>query len=1270
MLKFCQNHKGSISIFLLCIITAMLFFSFLTLDIAKTNLATATARSNSDIVANAVLTDYDKLLKDAYGLFASSKNIDELSKNVTDYYIATMASSGIKVENKNEIYNAISSLITNSEISQNNNMLQLKAGSISLGENANDSGVLIQPVNESAISNPRVMRRQIVEYMKYRAPISLATGMLEKLNVIKDLDNQTAATTAKIKYEDSLNDVQRSSDVVYEIINAYIHNIKDITNAGYPSGKGVEYGGSTPLKITNRNNYGGSAAAVVNDNYNKLIQTLTAAAPLKDYANQGWLNKKRVKITIDNPDDISNFEDMLNNSSYSKLKGIYDRYGNYGYAGTLIPLDDYTTSNSADANTVYQLLHESRCLYDYSATDTGIGRFYKDFYKMYYYILENQEDLLEDETISQEDLNSYENVSDVLSWAFGYPEVDDWYLDYDFPSASDGTASAVGKLMYSLYNKANEDLEILNSSLNDVVGTLFHQMKMAEYMSGNSSPLDILRDDIEDAINNCDTWEQKIEGVETDSYRASMKDNFIIESKDFDKLSTSDVDNMKAMFGQHYNYYKGMYDNFVSKYQYLPGNSSDKLFNGMDNIATAGVVFRLPRVTFSTPQTVCDDIWRNAPVEVGTFSQIVSSNQSQSPVAGDLKCADFAAEILSGANNNIYNIVKKISEKNIIKDTSQKEETEKKGKEQKNAIKNAKKDNEDALLADEVTKESESSGKSTNDMSDVADVTTYAEYIKENATEDYKFGDVDYSVGSMEPDDDGNYDTSGITNLLEQIGGMFANLANAARDNLYVAEYLTGTFSCLTTGLEDGDDKTDEKPEKSITGLALNPDNNKHYQAEMEYILYGFETEAGNKAAAIGIISGIRFALNLIYSFTDAEINSFTTSTAASIGVLIPFSVPIIKTVLHILLSAAETAWDVLELTKGNAVPLYKSSATWVCKGSNIIKNVAIEATEKVVKELTNALEDGISDYVSGKSEDITEWTKKMTTKKKDELKGLLQSKVITPVNDFVVMMVGEVNSTSVNISDKANELLDNMISDLETSIAEETAGDAMMSGLYNTILSYIKEQKSSLVSKITSFVNQMAGNATDYLNNFETKFNNLMSGVNKNIDDAVEALNGAIEETVSAAAKEVKDLAIDTVDMAGDKLMNAVETKISEKLSGRNVDINMGSGSGKTSGKGSALSALLNMTYKDYLYVFLIIGTIGSTDKVLERAAQLMEVNIEHQSGKEYDINKGVTMFNIYTSAKVKTSIMGRYADNNGITLKNFSDGYYNIELRSFAGY
>lgn len=1265
MLKFCQNHKGSISIFLLCIITAMLLFSFLTLDIAKTNLATATARSNSDIVANAVLTDYDKLLKDAYGLFANSNSIDELSKNVADYYVATMASNGIKVENKNEIYNAISSLITNTEISKNNNMLQLKTGSISLGGNSNDSGVIIQPVNESAISNPRVMRRQIVEYMKYRAPISLATGMLEKLNIMKDLDNQTAATTAKINYEDSLNDVQRSSDVVYEIINAYIHNIKDITNAGYPSGKEVEYGGSAPLKITNQNNYGGGAAAVVNDNYNKLIQTLTAAAPLKDYANQGNLNKKRVKIEIDNPDDIANFEAMLGNSSYAKLKDIYDRYGNYGNAVLLFPVDKYTASNSSEADDVYQLLYESRSLYDPAISDTGIARFYKDFYKMYYWILENQEDLLKYETISQSDLNRYGEVSKVLSWAYGYPEVDGWDLEYNFPYASDGDSTAVGYMMYALYNEANEDLEILNASLDDVVGTLFHQMKMAEFMSGTNSPLDMLRDDIEEAINNCDTWEQKIEGVETESYKASMKDNFIVESKDFDKLSTSDVDSMKQMFKLHYDYYSAVYDTFVSKYTYLPGNGDDKLFYGMNDPVVSGMVFRLPHVTFYTPQTICDDIWYNAPVEVGTFSQIVKNNQSEDPVGGDIKCADFAADILSGTNNNIYNIVKKISEKNIIKDTAKEEEVKGNGDDQKDKIEAVRADSESALNADKENRDSESASKSTNDMSDVADVMTYAEYIKENATENYSFGTVDYSVGDMDPDEDGNYDTSGVTNLLTQIGEMFANLANASRDNLYVAEYLTGTFSCLTTG-KGGDEKT-KKVEKSITGLEMNAENNKHYQAEMEYILYGCETEARNKAAAIGIISGIRFALNLIYSFTDDEICLFTDTTAASITALVPFAQPVVKTVLHILLSAAESAWDVLELTKGNAVPLYKNKDTWVCSCSGVIKNVVYEVAGTAVKFTVQQLEQGISDFVSGKSENITDWTKAMAEKKKAELKGLLESKVVTPVNDFVVMMVGEVNSTSVSVSDKANELLDNMISDLKTSMEEE---DLSMKALYGVVLDYIEKEKASLAGQITSFVNQMAGNATDYLNNFQTKFDSLMSGVNEAIDDAITSVSDEINGAIESAATEVKDLAVDAVDAAGDKLMNAVETKIAGKLSGRNVNINMGSGSGKTKGKGSALSALLNMTYKDYIYVFLIIGTIGGTDKILERSAQLMQVNIEHQSGKDYDINKGVTMFNIYTSSKVKTSVMGRYADNNGITLKNFSDGYYNIELRSFAGY
>lgn len=1261
MLKFCYDHRGSISIFLLVIIVVMLIFSFMALDIAKINLATAAARNNTDLAGNAALTDYDKILRDAYGLFANSKDMDELSKNVSEYYIATMSSRGITVDNGNDIYNVISELINGASIPENNNMLRITTSPLTLEIGSNNDGILIQPINESAISNPTVMRHQIVEYMKYRAPVSLAAGMLEKINVFKDISNQTAATTDRIEYEDALNVVQNCSDTVYDIMKSYTDNL-EIVNGGYKSGT-ITYGTKTVGDVSGKATKG---IGSLQEYYNELVEYTVQISPLKDYIMQGRLASKKIKIKPNNT-SVSNLISIVTsikgNSDYAYLEDLYST-NKYSYNGSSQLFYSGYDSKS------YDLLKTMRSLYNgdlkngFNGTTGGnLAKLYVKFYELYYGIIENQDKLSDtDKETFKKNLSDFKDIDDIFGWAFGRPVTTAKSNEiYD----KGGSIGAIDYWAEAAYMHTQNALNDYSNCFYDIVAILYYQEAIAEFMGGSSSPLDDLKKAISEAKTKSDEWSDSISKVETESYKASMENTHKAESENFDNLDPDAVERLKADFRNQAEAYGKDRSIIEDHYGIIFGNelySESKSGSYGNNSVLPAKNYD---VKYRNDQEVDMYLEEISVSEEYGYSQNLSNAKIQSQPSLSVNSAAFLAAFNSGTNKDIYDIVKKISEKNIIASKDDRENMKKDGENAKNAV-NEKKEE----LSERENSESEKTNSSTRDMSDVAAIVSFNDYIQSNLTTVPQYGasigGVD--IGSMDADEKGNYDTSNVTNLLSQVGQMFANLAEVGRDNLFIAEYLTGMFSCMTTGVKDGAEG-DENAEESMAGYVFSKENNLHYQAELEYILYGQNTEFANKAAAVGTISAIRFVLNLIYSFTDSEINAFTSSTASALGAVFPFAIPVIKTVLHILLSAAETSWDMIELSKGNSVPIYKTQKTWVCKATNIIGTVVEEAVDETAKKLTKELEDGISDFIDGKTEDITDWVKKMTDEKEKELESILSSKIITPLNEAVTQLTADTTKSLDEIEGELNNLVDKIISDITNSSAQETEGDSILSGLYSQMSSYLSSQKNEIVGKIKTLITNSKANAQSYVSNFETKFSDTVKSITDKINTVIKSAEGKIKEAVTSAAEEVKSFAVKGVNTASDKLLDAVNSKISSKLSGtRNVNINMGTTS--SSGGNKILDSLLCMSYKDYLYLFLILGLINGSETELTRAAQLMQCNIQHRGQTDYDINKSVTMFNVYSASKVKTSVMGRYADSNGFTMKNLSDGYYNIEIRSFVGY
>ena len=212
MIDFFEKTKGSISLFLALIMLPMMTVAGLIVDGARISAAKASLSGAGDLAMNAALSEYDQILYDVYGIFAVSENMEELQNNVSRYFANSIDNTGILNDSDSytrEFINSIFSSFSGDEM-EFNNIVDLKADRFTL-----------QGVESSAIGNPKVLERQIVDYMKYRGPINIGKGLLTKLGCIGETSKQTKAIEAKVNYDQKLDTVQDACKKAYEAINEY-----------------------------------------------------------------------------------------------------------------------------------------------------------------------------------------------------------------------------------------------------------------------------------------------------------------------------------------------------------------------------------------------------------------------------------------------------------------------------------------------------------------------------------------------------------------------------------------------------------------------------------------------------------------------------------------------------------------------------------------------------------------------------------------------------------------------------------------------------------------------------------------------------------------------------------------------------------------------------------------------------------------------------------------------------------------------------------------
>lgn len=215
--KIKNRIRGSITVLMVIIMLPMMTMSAIIVDSSRINMARSMISGAGDLTMNTALANYDTILKDVYGLFAMSQNQtdDELAASLKNYFSKTLVSYGITNEAESgdyvdQLMGDFKEMIANSKNGKPTNFLDMNIVDFTATKARN-----------SSLANPDVMRSQIVEYMKYRAPLNFGLSFLDSLKSFKSVQAQNEVVKKQVEAQESSQDVTSTCKESIKAIREY-----------------------------------------------------------------------------------------------------------------------------------------------------------------------------------------------------------------------------------------------------------------------------------------------------------------------------------------------------------------------------------------------------------------------------------------------------------------------------------------------------------------------------------------------------------------------------------------------------------------------------------------------------------------------------------------------------------------------------------------------------------------------------------------------------------------------------------------------------------------------------------------------------------------------------------------------------------------------------------------------------------------------------------------------------------------------------------------
>jgi hypothetical protein len=207
-MRIIKKTEGAISIFLCIILLAMMVLASVLVEGTRVKSAATQIDSALDSSVKSALANYNYLLKELYGLMALSGDDPELLKDEIAYYLERTLMIADTNENDAEsesLWNAINDSKTGSSVLDFFGFSDNGLPPLDLYDYGIEK-LKVQPLYN--LSEPEVLRAQILEYMKYRAPKQLAEGLMDKFLTFKDFKKQSDVLSKKMDVDKKLTDIK------------------------------------------------------------------------------------------------------------------------------------------------------------------------------------------------------------------------------------------------------------------------------------------------------------------------------------------------------------------------------------------------------------------------------------------------------------------------------------------------------------------------------------------------------------------------------------------------------------------------------------------------------------------------------------------------------------------------------------------------------------------------------------------------------------------------------------------------------------------------------------------------------------------------------------------------------------------------------------------------------------------------------------------------------------------------------------------------------
>lgn len=180
MFQFFKKKNGTITVAVTLLLIPSLIVTGTAVDVARIHAAKSMVEDANLLAANALLTEYDSMLQDVYGLYAIMEEDPVLGEMIDEY---------IQVAILGEDY-----------VSNDLGTFQVFNGSTI-------SSTTGSYVSNKNLADADVLRRQIEEYTKFRGPVVIAEEILEKLDAFEKTKADADVIAEKSNIETNLGEL-------------------------------------------------------------------------------------------------------------------------------------------------------------------------------------------------------------------------------------------------------------------------------------------------------------------------------------------------------------------------------------------------------------------------------------------------------------------------------------------------------------------------------------------------------------------------------------------------------------------------------------------------------------------------------------------------------------------------------------------------------------------------------------------------------------------------------------------------------------------------------------------------------------------------------------------------------------------------------------------------------------------------------------------------------------------------------------------------------